>query len=88
MAASWNGEAVRSVFAGLVLSIVLLLGTAITNDGIWSRPLQRPVWCLLLYRLMGAHGFSYEVSKGCGGGISCLPRPSGMMTSTTAMRPF
>ena len=75
-------------FAGLVVTMVLLAGVATTGEWIRDRPHPQPVWDLLLYRLMGGHGFPYEVSNGCGIGSSCLPRPSGMMISTTAMWPF
>ncbi len=78
----------QGVFAGLVLSTVLLLGVAVTSDGILSRPLPRPVWCLLLYRLMGAHGFSYDVSNGGDDKRWSQHEPLGRMSSTKTMRPF
>ena len=75
-------------FAGLVVTMALWAGVATTGEWIRNRPHPQPVWYLLLYRLMDAHGFPYDVSNGCGIGSFRLPRPSGMMISTTAMRPF
>ena len=76
------------VFAGLVESIVLFFRVAFTSGGILDRPQARPVWCLLLDRLMGVHGFSYDVSKGCGVWLLSRHERPGWTTSTTAMRPF
>lgn len=75
-------------FAGLVVTVVLWAGVATTGEWIRDRPHPLPVWDLPLYRLMGGHGFPYEVLNGCGIGSSRLARPSGMMISTTAMRPL
>ena len=83
-----HGEAVEGVYLKLNAAIVLFLREPISRNRILGVRNHRAVYHLSLYRIMSAHGFSYDVLNGGDDKRWSQHESLGRMSSTKTMRPF